>query len=79
MPNQQTRHARRLYIGNISNVDEERVKSFFTYVVKNHVKVDLPEGTPPVISVYVNHERKFAFVEFATIELANTCLKLDGA
>ena len=29
--------------------------------------------------VYLNLERKFAFVEFKTIELTTACLALDGA
>lgn len=79
MPSQQTRHARRLYVGNITEFDEEKVKRYFTELINRFVQTNLPEGTPPVISVYVNTDRKFAFVEFATIELASTCLLLDGA
>ena len=31
-----------------------------------------------VISVYINHEKKFAFVEFRTVEEASNAMALDG-
>lgn len=72
---QQTRHARRVYVGNLGNVVEEDLKQFFNgvfLVCEVHV-----EGGA-VLSVYVNHERKYAFVEFRTIELAEAAMQLDG-
>jgi splicing factor U2AF subunit len=32
----------------------------------------------PVVMVYINHEKKFAFVEFRTIEEAAAAMDLDG-
>jgi len=44
------------------------------------VQAALPEPMAggAVVSVYLNLERKFAFVEFKTIELTTACLALDG-
>jgi len=73
---QQTRHARRLYVGGVQNVTEEELKVFF-----NHI-IDLALGEPteggPVLSVYINLERAFAFVELKSIELTTACMALDG-
>lgn len=32
----------------------------------------------PILSVYINHERRFCFLEFKTVEMATACLALDG-
>ena len=32
----------------------------------------------PIISVYINRERRFAFLEFKTMEICTACLALDG-
>ena len=34
---------------------------------------------PYVLDVYLNQERRFAFVEFPSVELATACLALDGS
>ena len=31
-----------------------------------------------VVNVYINQEKKFAFVEFRTVEEASNCMALDG-
>lgn len=49
---------------------------FFTHLITKVVKAELTG--PPVLSVYVNRERRFSFVEFASIELASAGLNLDG-
>ena len=36
------------------------------------------QGGNPVVSAYINHEKRFAFVEFRTIEEASNALALDG-
>lgn len=36
------------------------------------------EPGEPVLSVYINHEKKFAFVEFRAIEEATAAMDLDG-
>lgn len=32
----------------------------------------------PVVSCYINHEKRFAFVEFRTVEEASNAMALDG-
>ena len=32
----------------------------------------------PIISVYINRERRFVFLEFKTMEITTACLALDG-
>lgn len=73
---QQTRHARRLYVGGVPDTTDQALMAFFN----ERVQAALPEPTAgaAVVSVYLNLERKFAFVEFKTIELTTACLALDG-
>jgi hypothetical protein len=76
---QQTRHARRLYIGHLPpNVTEEELHVFFRGAVEEALVVKLPKGEDPILSVYINHERRFCFLEFKTVEMATACLALDG-
>lgn len=76
---QQTRHARRLYIGNLPPlVTEQDLHVFFRAAVQQALVEKLPEGEDPILSVYINHERRFCFLEFKTVEMATACLALDG-
>ena len=90
MQPQQTRHARRLYVGNIPDLSENEVHNFFRDAIRNSIKLD-PETNPnadshrsqyvdndPIISVYINRERRFAFLEYKTMEITTACLQLDG-
>mmetsp|Transcript_3811 Transcript_3811/g.8496 ORF Transcript_3811/g.8496 Transcript_3811/m.8496 type:complete len:662 (+) Transcript_3811:129-2114(+) len=90
MQPQQTRHARRLYVGNIPDLSEENVHNFFRDAIRDSIIVD-PSSNPnaaghrtqyvendPIISVYINRERRFAFLEFKTMEITTACLILDG-
>lgn len=90
MQPQQTRHARRLYIGNIPDLSEEQVHTFFRDAICNSIILD-PNTNPnasshrsqyvdndPIISVYINRERRFVFLEFKTMEITTACLALDG-
>lgn len=78
-PGQQTRHARRLYVGNLpARVDEEQIRRYFEDIVDKALTEPLPGGGSPVLSVYLNRDRRFGFVEFATIELTTACMALDG-
>ena len=78
---QQTRHARRLYIGHLPpNVDEQELHVFFRGAIEqalsgnnnNNSQVD------PILSVYINHERRFCFLEFREVAMATVCMALDG-
>eukprot|EP00980_Cylindrotheca_fusiformis_P029953 scaffold24086_cov176-Cylindrotheca_fusiformis.AAC.3 len=76
---QQTRHARRLYIGNLPPyVTEQELHVFFRGAVERALVEKLPQGEDPILSVYINHERRFCFLEFKTVEMATACLALDG-
>lgn len=37
------------------------------------------DGMPPVMKVYLNLDKCFAFVEFPTMEIADAAMKLDGS
>jgi RNA recognition motif-containing protein len=73
-PSQQTRHARRLYVGGLSEVPEREIEEFFADLVKKSIINKANIRGNPILSVYLNPERKFAFVEFNSIELANAFL-----
>mmetsp|Transcript_22800 Transcript_22800/g.37190 ORF Transcript_22800/g.37190 Transcript_22800/m.37190 type:complete len:479 (+) Transcript_22800:3-1439(+) len=85
---QQTRHARRLYIGNIPDIHENDVHNFFRDAIRSAIIIDPNNPNPshqkqyiendPIISVYINRERRFAFLEFKTMEITTACLDLDG-
>jgi len=84
---QQTRHARRLYVGNLPEiVDENEIHVFFRNCIdiatgkKEDFDPNMSIGgdEDPIISVYINRERLFAFVEFRTMEMTNSCMGLDG-
>ena len=76
---QQTRHARRLYIGHLPpNVTEDELHVFFKGAIETALVEPLPDKEDPVLSVYINHERRFCFLEFRTVEMATACLALDG-
>ena len=32
----------------------------------------------PILSVYINYERRFCFLEFKTVEMTTACMALDG-
>eukprot|EP00569_Conticribra_weissflogii_P015607 CAMPEP_0171400150 /NCGR_PEP_ID=MMETSP0880-20121228/7085_1 /TAXON_ID=67004 /ORGANISM="Thalassiosira weissflogii, Strain CCMP1336" /LENGTH=704 /DNA_ID=CAMNT_0011914433 /DNA_START=6 /DNA_END=2120 /DNA_ORIENTATION=+ len=87
---QQTRHARRLYVGNIPDLSEDQVHDFFRDAIRTAVVVD-PATNPnadnhrsqyvendPLLSVYINRDRRFAFLEFKTMEICTACLAFDG-
>ena len=82
---QQTRHARRLYIGHLPpHVTENELHQFF----RSSIEQALPPNSPgtnngkleedPILSVYINHERRFCFLEFKTVEMTTACMALDG-
>ena len=58
-------------------VTEMEIKNYFNEVITRAlfpVRLD----SPPVISVYLNLEKSYAFVELPSIELANACMQMDG-
>lgn len=87
---QQTRHARRLYVGNIPDLSEDEVHTFFRNAIRDSIILDQATNpnaasqksmyvdNDPIISVYINRERRFVFLEFKTMEITSACLALDG-
>lgn len=73
---QRLRNGRRLYVGNLGEASEAEIERFFADLVFR-IAVTPPKSAP-ILSVYINAERKFAFVEFCSIELANAFVALDG-
>lgn len=75
---QQTRHARRIYVGGIppNYTNEDGLWAFINAVVAQAMGEE-NDGSY-VLSVYINHKKCFAFVELKSIELAAACLQLDG-
>lgn len=76
---QATRHARRLYVGGIPpSSSEEDIGHFFRTIITQSVSARELDGKDPIVSVFINREKSFAFVELQTIELTTACCKLDG-
>ena len=78
------RQARRLYIGNVDHeATEMNTGMFFNHQMReNGWAVDNDpsgvQGPDPVVSVQVNHEKSYAFVEFRSAEEATRAMGLDG-
>lgn len=74
---QQTRHARRLYVGNLPpDVTEDSLHKFFREAIEMALVKKIDED--PILSVYINHERRFCFLEFKSSEMTSACMALDG-
>ncbi|KAJ8545546.1 hypothetical protein K7X08_018129 [Anisodus acutangulus] len=78
MSQQATRHARRVYVGGLPPLaNEQTISTFFSHVM---IAVGGNSAGPgdAVVNVYINHEKKFAFVEMRTVEEASNAMALDG-
>ncbi|XP_049381593.1 splicing factor U2af large subunit B-like isoform X2 [Solanum stenotomum] len=78
MSQQATRHARRVYVGGLPPLaNEQTISAFFSHVM---IAVGGNSAGPgdAVVNVYINHEKKFAFVEMRTVEEASNAMALDG-
>ncbi|XP_057950048.1 splicing factor U2af large subunit A-like isoform X2 [Malania oleifera] len=78
MTQQATRHARRVYIGGLPPVvNEQTIATFFSHIM---IAIGGNSAGPgdAVVNVYINHEKKFAFVEMRTVEEASNAMALDG-
>lgn len=79
---QQTRHARRIYVGGIppNYADEDSLKYFLNSTIATGLGEDhhSQQPDPYVLTMYLNSKKCFAFVELRSIELASACLDLDG-
>lgn len=78
------RQARRLYVGNITpEATENNVGTFFNSQMRENGWAidDDPKGVQgpdPVVSVQVNHEKSYAFVEFRSADEASKAIGFDG-
>ncbi|KAL8507467.1 hypothetical protein ACS0TY_018129 [Phlomoides rotata] len=78
MTQQATRHARRVYVGGLPPLaNEQTIATFFSHVM-NAIGGNSAGPGDAVVNVYINHEKKFAFVEMRTVEEASNAMALDG-
>ncbi|KAH0903622.1 hypothetical protein HID58_043125 [Brassica napus] len=78
MTQQATRHARRVYVGGLPpTANEQSVATFFSQVM-SAIGGNTAGLGDAVVNVYINHEKKFAFVEMRSVEEASNAMALDG-
>lgn len=78
MTQQATRHARRVYVGGLPPfANEQTIATFFSQVMAA-IGGNTAGPGDAVVNVYINHEKKFAFVEMRTVEEASNAMALDG-
>ncbi|XP_024637891.1 splicing factor U2af large subunit B isoform X2 [Medicago truncatula] len=78
MTQQATRHARRVYVGGLPpTANEQSVAIFFSQVMAN-IGGNTAGPGDAVVNVYINHDKKFAFVEMRSVEEASNAMALDG-
>jgi RNA recognition motif-containing protein len=81
----QTRHARRLYVGNLPlGVTETEIHDQFRAAIRATIDGNsaasnyYDDNDDPILTVYINHERRFSFIEFKSVEICSACMVLDG-
>ncbi|CAL9759035.1 unnamed protein product [Musa acuminata subsp. burmannicoides] len=75
---QATRHARRVYVGGLPPMaNEQTIATFFSHVM-SAIGGNAAGPGDAVVNVYINHEKKFAFVEMRSVEEASNAMALDG-
>ncbi|CAA0809521.1 Splicing factor U2af large subunit A [Striga hermonthica] len=73
-----TRHARRVYVGGLSaTANEQSVATFFSHVM-SAIGGNTAGPGDAVVNVYINHDKKFAYVEMRSVEEASNAMALDG-
>ncbi|XP_073305289.1 splicing factor U2af large subunit B-like isoform X2 [Primulina huaijiensis] len=78
MTQQATRHARRVYVGGLPPyANEQTVGTFFNHVM-SAIGGNAAGPGDAVVNVYINYEKKFAFVEMRSVEEASNAMALDG-
>ncbi|KAK7258269.1 hypothetical protein RIF29_32857 [Crotalaria pallida] len=78
MTQQATRHARRVYVGGLPpTANEQSVATFFSQVMAT-IGGNTAGPGDAVVNVYINHDKKFAFVEMRSVEEASNAMALDG-
>lgn len=75
---QATRHARRIYMGGLPpSAREDSIASFLSSALTAIGGTTAGPGSC-VVNVYLNHEKKFAFVELRTVEETSNAMALDN-
>lgn len=78
MTQQATRHARRVYVGGLPpTANEQSIAAYFNQVM-SLIGGNTAGLGDAVVNVYINHEKKFAFVEMRSVEEASNAMALDG-
>ncbi|CAI0442071.1 unnamed protein product [Linum tenue] len=78
MTQQATRHARRVYVGGLPpTANEQSVATYFNQVMAA-IGGNTAGPGDAVVNVYINHDKKFAFVEMRSVEEASNAMALDG-
>ncbi|CAI0410007.1 unnamed protein product [Linum tenue] len=78
MTQQATRHARRVYVGGLPpSANEQSVATYFNQVMAA-IGGNTAGPGDAVVNVYINHDKKFAFVEMRSVEEASNAMALDG-
>jgi splicing factor U2AF subunit len=75
---QATRHARRVYVGGLPPTAREDALAGFLSNALAAVGGTTAGPGPCVVNVYINAEKKFAFVELRTVEECSNATSLDG-
>jgi splicing factor U2AF subunit len=75
---QATRHARRVYVGGLPPTAREDALAGFLSSALAAVGGTTAGPGPCVVNVYINAEKKFAFVELRTVEECSNATSLDG-
>uniref|UniRef100_A0A453LN71 RRM domain-containing protein n=1 Tax=Aegilops tauschii subsp. strangulata TaxID=200361 RepID=A0A453LN71_AEGTS len=78
MTQQATRHARRVYVGGLPPIANEQTVAVFFNQVMAAIGGNTFALGHAVVNVYINHDKKFAFVEMRSVEEASNAMALDG-
>ncbi|PWZ38772.1 hypothetical protein Zm00014a_017796 [Zea mays] len=78
MTQQATRHARRVYVGGLPPTANEQTVAIFFNGVMAAIGGNTAGPGDAVLNVYINHDKKFAFVEMRSVEEASNAMVLDG-
>ena len=71
--------ARRLYVGNLPqrHMREDQILGFFNAAMLKAGKTGV-NGNQPVVSVNLNNDKGFCFLEFEHSKICSECLAFDG-
>ncbi|KAM3292314.1 hypothetical protein ACQJBY_036273 [Aegilops geniculata] len=78
MTQQATRHARRVYVGGLPPTANEQTVAIYFNQVMAAIGGNTAGPGDAVLNVYINHDKKFAFVEMRSVEEASNAMALDG-